>query len=171
MNFLDLLIAIPLGYLIVKGYRRGIIFEVASLAGILLGSVLAVRFAHLLASLIGAEGDNILLVSFFVIFVGVIFLSLALGKLVERFVKLVHVGWFNNLAGALLGLIKGLCIVGVLLYYVAVVDIHEKVLTRNTKQSSLLYQPVERVGHHLAGRISSYVADRKLLHEEQEIGD
>ena len=171
MNFLDLLIAIHLGYLIVKGYRRGIIFEVASLAGILLGSVLAVRFAHLLASLIGAEGDNILLISFFVIFVGVIFLSLALGKLVERFVKLVHVGWFNNLAGALLGLIKGLCIVGVLLYYVAVVDIHEKVLTRNTKQSSLLYQPVERVGHHLAGRISTYVADRKLLHEEQEIGD
>lgn len=109
-----------------------------------------------------------LLISFFVIFVGVIMLSLLVGKLGEKFVKLVHVGWFNNLAGALLGLIKGTCIVGVLLYYVAVVDIHERVLTRTTKESSLLYQPVERAGSHLAGRISTYVADRRQMHEDQE---
>ncbi len=168
MNFLDLVIAIPLGYLMFKGYRRGLIFECALLAGIIVGSVLAVRFAHWLAGLIGAEGDNVLLISFFVIFAGVVILSLFVGKMVERFVKLVHVGWFNNLAGMLLGMFKGMCIVGVLLYYVAVVDIHEKVLSRGVKEASLLYRPVERTGSHLAGRISAYVAERKQLHDEQE---
>ena len=168
MNFLDLLIAIPLGCLIFKGYKRGLIFEFASLAGIVLGSVLAVRFANWVSSLLGLNGENAVLIAFFVIFLAVIVASFFLAKLVERFVKLVHVGALNNIAGALFGLIKGVCIVGVLLYYVSIIDLNEKVLTRNAKESSILYHPVERSGKRLAGRMGMYVANRKQLHEQQE---
>lgn len=168
MNFLDLLIAIPLGYLIYKGYKRGLIFELASLMGIIIGSVLAVRLAHWLSALVGIEGENAYLVSFFIIFLIVIILSLLLAKMVERFVKLVHVGAVNNLAGALFGMLKGVCILGVLLYYVAIIDIQENVLTRETKEHSLLYRPVERSGMKLAGRMSLYIEQRKQMHEDQE---
>ncbi len=168
MNFLDILIAIPLGYLIYKGYRRGLIFELASLVGIVLGSILAVRFAHWFSALLGIGGENAYLISFFIIFLIVIVLSLLLAKMVERFVKLVHVGTLNNIAGALFGMLKGVCIIGVLIYYVALIDLDEKVLTRDTKEHSLLYHPVERSGHKLAGRMDLYLQQRKQVHEEQE---
>ena len=37
MTFLDILIGIPLIYFIYKGWKRGIIFEIAALLGILAG--------------------------------------------------------------------------------------------------------------------------------------
>ncbi|MBP5190525.1 MAG: CvpA family protein [Bacteroidales bacterium] len=169
MNFLDIIIAIPLGWLIFKGYRRGLIFEAVALLSVIFGSFLAVRFANWFSSLVGLTGPNAYLISFFVIFVLVIVLSLFVAKLAERFVKLMHVGIFNNLAGALLGLVKGLCIVGVLLYYTAVIDLNERLLSRNTKESSMLYKPVERSGKHIAGRMEAYLNQRKQIHEQQEI--
>lgn len=168
MNFLDLLIAIPLGFLIFKGYKKGLIYELASLAGIVIGSLLAVRLANWFSALIGLDGENALLIAFFIIFIAVIILSLFAAKLVERFVKLMHVGIVNNLAGALFGLLKGVCIVGVLLYYVAVIDLNERVLTRVAKDTSILYRPVERTGRKLAGKMDYYVSLRKQQHEQQE---
>ena len=168
MNFLDLLIAIPLGYLIFKGYKRGLIFELASLAGIVIGSMFAVRFANFFSQLVGLDGKNDFLVSFFVLFVAVIVLALFLAKLVEKFVKLMHVGFINNLAGAFLGMLKGVCIIGVLLYYVAIIDLNEKVLSSDVKESSLLYHPVERSGKHLVGKMAYYLEQRKEIHEERE---
>lgn len=161
MNFLDLLIAVPLGYLIYKGYKRGLIFTVSDLAGVVVGCILAVRLSNWFASLVGLKGEGALIISFFVIFVAVIVLSKLLAKAVEGMVKLVHAGMLNNLAGALLGLLKGLCIVGVLLYLVTLADFHEKVLTRNTKESSVLYQPVVRTGGKLTGKMSQFVASRR----------
>ena len=168
MNLLDIIIAIPLCYLIFKGYRRGIIFEVASLAGIIVGCILAVRFAHAFATIVNIDGDNAFLVSFFIIFVAAIVLSLFLAKIVERVLKLVHVGFINSLVGALFGLLKGLCIVGVLLYFIAIIDLKECVLTKDAKQSSMLYRPCERTGKKLVGKMEDYLALRKAEHEACE---
>ena len=161
MNFLDLIIAIPLGYLIFKGYRRGLIFELAALVGIIIGSKLAVQGAGWLTQLIGLEGPNALLIAFFILFVAAVALAMLLAKLIERFIKLLHIGFLNNLAGAVLGLVKGVCIVGVLVYFIAIVDVHEKVLTSNTKENSMLYRPVMRTGMKLVGKMEVYINSRK----------
>ena len=161
MNYLDILIAVPLGYLVFKGFRRGLIFELASLAGLVLGCFVAVRMANWFSFLVGLEGDGAFLVAFFILFIGVVVLALFIGKLVERFVKLIHVGFINNLAGAILGMAKGVCIVGVLLYYIAIIDLKEKILTCDTKQSSILYQPVVKAGSHLVGKMDEFIQERK----------
>ena len=167
MNFLDIIIAIPLGYLIFKGYRKGLIFEAASLFGIVAGSIAAVRLAHWFSDLVGLTGQNAYLISFFVIFVGVVVLSLLFGKLVEKFVKLMKVGLLNNLAGAALGMLKGVCIIGVLLYYEAIIDLNGRVLTKETREASMLYRPVERTGAKLAGKMSLYVERRKQAVDDE----
>lgn len=161
MNYLDIIIAVPLGYLVFKGFRRGLIFELASLAGIVLGCFVAVRMANWFSLLVGLQGNNAFLIAFFILFIGVVILALFVGKLVERFVKLIHVGFMNNLAGALLGMLKGVCIVGVLLYYTTVIDLKEKILTCDTKQSSMLYQPVVKSGSQLVGKMDEFLQERK----------
>lgn len=159
MNWLDLVIAVPLGYLIYKGYRKGLIFELSALAGVVLGTYLAVRCANWFAKLVGLTGELSLLISFFIIFVAVIVLAQLAGRLAEKLLKLVHGGIFNNIAGALLGMLKGLCIIGVLFHFIAIADRHERVLTRNVKESSMLYEPVSQVGHKLAGQLQTYAAN------------
>ena len=107
------------------------------------------------ATLVGLEGKSTMLVAFFILFVAVVILAIFAGKLAERAVKLMHLGIFNNLAGALLGMIKGVIIVGVLLYFISVIDLRERVLTTEAKQQSMLYQPVENAGIRLAGKYMS----------------
>ena len=80
----------------------------------------------------------------------------------------MHIGILNNLAGALFGLAKGVCILGVLLYYSAIIDLNEKVLTKNSKDASILYRPVERAGCKLVGKMDCYITQRKQLHQQQE---
>lgn len=167
VNFLDLIIALPLGYLIFKGYRRGLIFELASLAGLIVGSIVAVRFAHWFASSVGLKGDNAYLIAFFLLFIAVVFLSMLVGKLVERSVKLVHMGFANNIAGAISGLAKGVCIIGVLLYFITFIDLKERILTKETKQASMLYSPVQRAGKHLVGHMELYIKNRKAHMDDE----
>ncbi|MBQ9639455.1 MAG: CvpA family protein [Bacteroidales bacterium] len=158
MNILDLFIAVPMVYLIWKGYRRGIIFEVASLAGIVCGTWAAFRFSKLVAEWIGIKGESSILIAFFITFVAVVLLSFFLGKCVQGLVKLVKVGFLNNLLGAVVGMLKCVCIVGVLLSYLTIIDSREAVLQPHVKQQSLFYKPVMRVGTKLTVSLKAYVA-------------
>lgn len=161
MNVLDIIMAIPLCYFIWKGYRKGVIFEIASLAGLVLGVFAAIRFSKMVAVWVGLKGDSTMLVAFFITFVAVVILSLLAGKVVEGFVKLVRVGFLNNLLGSVAGLLKCVCILSVLLYYVTILDFNQVVLTQEVKTESAFYKPVNKVGNHLIGGLKHYVNEHR----------
>ena len=46
MTFLDIIIAIPLVIFIWKGWRKGLVFELANLAGLVVGIYCAVHFSQ-----------------------------------------------------------------------------------------------------------------------------
>ena len=163
MNVLDLILAIPLGLLLWKGYRKGAIFEFVNLFGLAIGVWAAFRFCRKVMELLSLDGDSAILIAFFVTFVAVVVLAHLLGKLVERFVKLVKAGFANHLLGALFGMLQGVCILSVLLYYVTVLDPHEHILTPHAKESSLLYRPVTRTGDRVIGGLKTYVASHRDL--------
>lgn len=163
MTILDLILAIPLGFLIWKGYRKGAIFEFTNLFGLAFGIWAAFRFCRRVMAWLSFEGDTAILIAFFVTFVAVVVLAHLLGKLIEGVVKLVKVGLLNNLLGALFGLLQGLCILSVLLYYVALIDSHEVLLKPETKEASILYRPVTKTGDRLIGGLKTYVATHKDL--------
>jgi membrane protein required for colicin V production len=161
MNILDIILAVPLIFFIWKGYKRGIIYELAALAGIMLGAYLAIHFSYLVAQWVGLKGDTTVLVAFFITFVAVVILSYVAGRVVEGFVKLVKVGFLNNLLGAVAGMLKCVCILSVLIYYVDVIDRHDALLTQEVKSGSVLYQPINKVGNHLIGSLKHYVATHR----------
>lgn len=168
MNLLDLFIALPFGYFIYKGFNRGLVFEVASLGGIVIGSILAVRLANTLSMLLGLQGENALLISFFIIFIIVIIASLALARMVEKGIKLVHAGTLNNIAGAVFGFAKGVCIIGVLLYSIYIFDIKGELLPKDYREKSMLFQPMKNSGKILVGKMNVYLTERQRLAEAEE---
>jgi len=161
MNILDIILAIPLLYLIFKGWKRGLVREVSTLAGLLVGIWATVHYSGQVAVLIGLKSESAILIAFIVTFLGVLVLTYLLGHCIEGLMKAVKLSIFNRIAGALLGMAKGLCILAVLLSYLTMIDSKEKVLTPKTKERSILYRPVHDVGSRMTASLKHYIETHK----------
>lgn len=159
MCLLDIILAIPLCYCIYKGFKRGIIFELAALVGVIVGCFAAIHFSRLVAKLIGLQGEWALLIAFLITFIGVVALSFFLGKCIENLIKLAKAGILNKLLGAVLGMIKCVCIVSVLLNFVLLADPGKKIITEQTQEKSILFKPVHSVGNRLTSQLKTYVTE------------
>lgn len=157
MNILDIILSIPLIYFIYKGWKRGLIFELGALAGIIAGSWAATHLSKMVAEWLKLEGENTVLVAFFITFVGVVALSFFLGKCLEGIVKLIHVGILNKIAGALLGMAKCVCILAVLLNLILMIDKHQVIIQHSTREKSLLFSPVHKTGNKLTADLRQYI--------------
>ena len=96
MTWLDILLAIPMAWFVYKGFRKGLIFELTSLVGLVVGIFCAINFSKYVSTLIGIEGEYSVLVAFFVTFIAVYLLSLLFGKCVEGLIKMMKMG-LNNI--------------------------------------------------------------------------
>lgn len=165
MNILDIILAVPLIYFIWKGYTKGLIYEITALAGLILGTYIAIRFSNVVCESIGLSGEGSLLIAFFITFIGVLFLAHWAGKLMEGVLKMVKANFVNHILGAVFGMLKCVCILSVICYYVTMIDSHELVLTHSAKTESILYQPVNRTGDKVIGQLKVYV---KKAHDKKE---
>ena len=148
-------------YFIYKGWKRGIVREVATLVGVLAGIWAAVHLSQQVAELIGLESENAVLVAFFICFVGALVLAWLLGRLIENLMKSANLSIVNRLGGATSGMVKALCILAVMLNYVVMFDRHEVVLKPETKEKSMLYKPVYNTGNKLTESLKQFIADHK----------
>ncbi len=119
MAFIDIVILVILVIFLIKGIWRGLLKEVCSLLGLVLGGLFAFTFnqpvAEWLQASYGLPARLSVWGSFLVIFLLVIFLFGVVGFVLNRFVKLIFLGGFNRLAGALFGIVQGVVIVSILL--------------------------------------------------------
>lgn len=164
MNFLDILIAIPLLYFIYKGWKRGLIFEMGALLGVVVGAWAAVHMAKWVSELLKLEGDTSVLVAFFIIFVGVLFLAFFLARALEGALKLVKAGALNKLAGATFGMLKCLCVLSVFINFVLLIDRHEFILSPETKEKSILFSPTHTVGNKLTTGLKEFIEKKRAEH-------
>ena len=114
MNPMDIGIVVVVAVFLVRGFSRGIIKEVVSLAGILGGLYLSLMYYKTAATLIEnrlpdfSYGD---VVGFIVVFVAVLIGAALVGSLVKYLVKAVSLGGLDRMAGALFGGLKGILVV------------------------------------------------------------
>jgi len=168
MTALDIILAIPLAFFIWKGFRKGAIYEIATLLGLSVGIYLGYHLCHSVMMMLGLTGDTAILIAFFVVFLAVVVLAFLLGKVVEGVVKLIKVGFLNNLLGALFSLMVCVSMLSVLLYYVTIIDSHEVLITAQAKSESLLYKPVTKTGDKLIGNLKSYVDNHRAAAAEED---
>lgn len=169
MNFLDIIIAIPLCYFIYKGWHRGLIFEVTSLAGIIVGVWACVHFSTWVADTLEIQGDSGVLIAFFITFAAVVVLAYFLGKAIEGIFKMVKLNFVNKIMGALLGMAKCLCVISILLNFILLIDTQQSILTPKVKEESVLFKPSYRIGNKLTITLKNYLAEKRAeLAEQQE---
>jgi membrane protein required for colicin V production len=108
MNWLDVVIIIGLVWFTFTGLFVGLIREVISLAGLLVGVIIAGRFYPTGASYLSfIENQQIAQVlAFIAIFLVIVILAHVLGSALQRIASALLLGWANHLAGAVFGFVK-----------------------------------------------------------------
>ena len=150
---LDIILIVPLVWMVYRGFTKGLVVSLATLAALVLGIWAGIRFAGVAAGWLGQfihiDEKYIPAISFAAIFILVILIVHLIGKAIEKLIDLMAMGFLNKLLGALLGLAKAVVIVSVLLYVISIFDTHEKLITPRVKQDSLLYAPIASVAPRL----------------------
>jgi membrane protein required for colicin V production len=149
MNLLDLFILLPLAWGAWKGFRRGLVFEVLMLIGLVLGIYVAFKFSGLLhglvASLFHAEGAVIPVISFVVVFLTIMLVTVLLARLLESVLKATALQPVNKVAGAAFGVLKYALIVSVILWLLKGLDPYWHFINKDTRRESVLYKPILNV--------------------------
>lgn len=119
MSLVDILILVILALFLLKGAIRGLLKEVCSLLGLILGGAFAFTFHLPLAQHLQDSFDLPARLSVWGAFLGIFILVVAifavLGFLLNRFVKLILLGGLNRLTGALFGLLQGVVILAMVI--------------------------------------------------------
>ena len=109
MNWLDIAILVAIVVAAVIGLRTGIIKAVLSLAGLIVGVILAGRYYVLLSQQLSfiPQASIAEIVAFAIILIGVLIIAAVLAGLFKWAASLVMLGWVNRLGGAVFGLVLG----------------------------------------------------------------
>ena len=95
----------------------------------------------------------VLLIAFFITFMGVIVGSYFLGKAIEGIIKMVKANALNKILGALMGMLKCLCVLSILLNFVLLVDYNHIIITPKVQQESKLFKPTYTLGNKLTASL------------------
>ena len=120
MNFLDVVLLAVAGFFVYRGYRRGLVREVASLGAVTVGAFLASRYHHLLVPHLKVYLTNptgITAASYLLTFLATLLLVALAARLLKGFVNLSMLDPIDKAAGGGLGLVEGgiICLVLVLM--------------------------------------------------------
>ena len=149
MNWLDAAIAVPLLFGAYKGWKRGLIFEIAMIVGLIIALYLGFKFSSLVSSFLNEHVESMKgitpYISFFLIFGTIILGFILLAKLLENILELTALNLFNNIGGSLFGLLKFGFIISILFWLMHSLESNFKIIPDKIKEESLLYSPVLKV--------------------------
>ena len=110
INWLDVILVLPLVVGLVKGFMHGFISEIIAIVVVILG-VLGARFgapafsAWLLTQFAWPQGVCDV-VAYTLLFLSVAILLSITARLLTKFLRVIHLGWANRLMGGVFGIAK-----------------------------------------------------------------
>ncbi|MDJ0986206.1 MAG: CvpA family protein [Desulfobacterales bacterium] len=117
MSPFDVFIILIMGYSIVRGLFRGLVKEVSSIIGVLGGFYAAYSYFPMVAKLLSGiiqEESYLNILSFMIIFCGILLLISILGVVIKYLLNIAFLGWIDRICGVGFGLIKGVLIITVI---------------------------------------------------------
>ncbi len=117
MNFFDIAIIIIISFCLIRGVFRGILRELASIVGVIVGFYGAFNyykeFSPLLEKWIISQA-LINIIVFFVLFSLIFLFIIVIALFLEKLLKVAFLGWIDKTFGAVFGALKGILVAAVL---------------------------------------------------------
>lgn len=148
MNWLDILILLPIVYGLVRGIMRGVIKEILAIVGVIAGIIVARLFVRdvttWLSSVIAWDVQLIRPIAYVLLFLATAIICALIAKLLTQLMKAISLGWANRLIGGLFGAVKWILIVGVIIYGLDLIDHATHLLKPEIKQQSIAYNMIHK---------------------------
>jgi len=149
MNFIDLLILVPLLLAAWKGFKRGFIIEIFIVLALLVGIYCGIHFSDYTSELIkdklNVSSIYLPLISFALTFIVIAVGIYFTGKMLEKVIKIAQLSLFNKLGGVFFSVVKTLYFMSTLFLLIASVQEKTELIQAATLNESLLYAPVSKL--------------------------
>jgi len=146
MNYIDIVLAILILIAAVRGFLKGFVFEIASLAAIILGIWVGINFSHYASELMtvhfGWHSEYLWLISFIIIFILIVLIIHLLGNILKRILDACAMGFINKLAGMIFAILKAAFILSLVIIIFDTLDVKTHILPEIMKKESKVYEPL-----------------------------
>lgn len=153
MNTIDLIVCLVLLVAVWCGFRRGVILQVCSLAGIVLGIWLAARYGAEVGALLHLEERFAAAGGFVTVLVVVILAVALLGRLLRKLFHFAGFGVPDVVLGIVVSVAKYLLVLSVLFSVFDTLNADYSLVGRRTIDRSKSYGPVLRISQWLLPRL------------------
>lgn len=149
MNWFDIIIIIVIAYSIFKGYRSGLVKQLASLVGIIASILLSNKVSFLILPYFRSwgifpdalVGPAAFIASFLIIFAAV----LVLGHMLQTIIESIKMDSLNKVGGVVLCLAKWLIVVSLVLNLVEKMDKNHSLIAEDISEKSKTYPYVQPI--------------------------
>lgn len=149
MNYLDIIICIPLVWGLYKGFTKGLIIELATFVAFGLGVWGGINFSDYLANKFTEWFDwhspYLPILSFALTFILIIATVFLVAKIVQRMVDGMALTAINKIGGAVVGSLKFALIMSVLIFVMDAIEQSYPIISFKAKEESLLYKPIGKI--------------------------
>ncbi len=157
MNFLDVILFLPLVFAAWWGFTKGLIIEIATFLALFLGIYGAVLFADktaaYLTETIDYKSSNIHLIAFLLTFGGIVAGVYVMAKVMEGIVSITGLSIANRIGGLLFGILKMAIILSGIVYILNEHNLMQKWLSSQIREQSLLLEPIETVAQKIIPKV------------------
>ena len=160
MSYIDIFLGVLLGFGIFKGIKNGLIVEFASLVSFFVGIYIAVKFSSVVGSFIGDSKSSKVLafvVTFILVLVGIHLLA----KVFSKIASALFLGLINTIGGGIFGALKTALILGVILSLFLKVNINDTIISKETQESSLFFNPILKTSEFMLPVLSEWFVNLK----------
>lgn len=149
LNWFDIVVAILILLTLVKGFFSGLVMQIASLAGIILGAIFAGKLSEYIAPWLISFTDGsphiIGPLSYIVAFAAILVALFFAGKLLESFVDALKMTILNRLAGAVFCAAKWLVVFSILVNLAVEFDQNKQIIKEDIREKSHTYPLVTEI--------------------------
>lgn len=146
VSYLDLILLIPIGLAIWRGWKNGFVMEIFSMLSLFVGIYAGVHLSDAMASFlknkIDVQSSNLPIISFVVVFLLVCIGLFFLGKLITKSVSAGGAERWNQVGGAFFSLTKTLLFLSISFVLFNAMDRQYSLLPKEQKTKSYFYEPI-----------------------------
>lgn len=150
MGLIDIIIIAAIGLGAFRGFLRGFIRQLASIAGLVVGFLAARALYLIVAERISLYiPDTSMTVVQAIAFIGIWIIIPLLFTLIAAFftraAEALSLGGFNRVLGMFLGAVKWVLIIGLLINVLEYMDAGNSLIGQTKKEASMLYYPIKDI--------------------------
>ena len=153
MNLIDSICLIILIYGSYKGFKNGIVSEVLSFFGILLGIYLSKTYYTVVDKYLVAVFDStnqlVSLISVILIFTLTIILSKILSKVITKTLNILALGLLNKLIGSVFGLLKYLLILCIITFIFSKANDLFVFIETNKIEETQIFSKIQKINDYI----------------------